>query len=561
MTRRKCVGGTRAPAATIMVCLALLCAPALSVAAEPDDSRANTPAQASEPLAPGAGYGQPQGDRRVRALQRRLRALGMRPGPVDGIYGPLTEKAVKRLQRHSGLSADGIVGTGTRRVLNAEAPPLAPGAGYGQPGGSDQVRAVQRRLRELGHRPGPIDGLYGPRTRAAIERFQRSAGRPASGVLSSAPAEMLANSGATDRSGRTPDTSPAVGSAQSRTPVPIARPGRVESTHEGETTSLVPWAVVALALIGLGGLSVGWLMWRRRRPEESAVVAEPTGPKSPSRNGSAAASHSNGSAPPATPVATPRPPTAAALGYVSVRDPEATNGHEVQDQMAAIEVACRHRGLELTEVVRDPEPADAPGPKRVGMQHALHRLDAGEASCLVVADLGRLSRSAPEVGTIVESLRRRETRLVAVGEGLDTDTESGSEAADKLMSMLAAIERRPTAPRNRPRPKVPEPTPSALPDRQAVLALRERIRAMRANGMTLQAIADRLNAENVPTLRGGVKWRPSGVQAAAGYRRRRAIPSEASEGGAGGSNGSARRRRSKSQRATSGRRPRSGGAP
>jgi hypothetical protein len=37
--------------------------------------------------------------------------------------------------------------------------------------------------------------------------------------------------------------------------------------------------------------------------------------------------------------------------------------------------------------------------------------------------------------------------------------------------------------------------------------------------MTLQAIADRLNAEGVPTLRGGKLWRPSSVQVALGYRR------------------------------------------
>jgi hypothetical protein len=37
--------------------------------------------------------------------------------------------------------------------------------------------------------------------------------------------------------------------------------------------------------------------------------------------------------------------------------------------------------------------------------------------------------------------------------------------------------------------------------------------------MTLQAIADQLNAEGVPTLRGGKKWRPSSIQGALGYRR------------------------------------------
>ena len=50
--------------------------------------------------------------------------------------------------------------------------------------------------------------------------------------------------------------------------------------------------------------------------------------------------------------------------------------------------------------------------------------------------------------------------------------------------------------------------------------LRDRIAAMRAEGMTLQSIADRLNQDGVPTVRGGAMWRPSSVQAAAGYKRR-----------------------------------------
>ena len=43
---------------------------------------------------------------------------------------------------------------------------------------------------------------------------------------------------------------------------------------------------------------------------------------------------------------------------------------------------------------------------------------------------------------------------------------------------------------------------------------------MSADGLTLQAIADALNEEGVPTPRGGAKWRPSSVQTAAGYKRR-----------------------------------------
>ena len=53
--------------------------------------------------------------------------------------------------------------------------------------------------------------------------------------------------------------------------------------------------------------------------------------------------------------------------------------------------------------------------------------------------------------------------------------------------------------------------------------------------MTLQAIADSLNDEGIPTLRGGSQWRPSSVQAAAGYRRpkkgRPSLRAETAEGG------------------------------
>jgi hypothetical protein len=42
---------------------------------------------------------------------------------------------------------------------------------------------------------------------------------------------------------------------------------------------------------------------------------------------------------------------------------------------------------------------------------------------------------------------------------------------------------------------------------------------MRATGLTLQAIADELNEEGIPTARGGTEWRPSSVQAALGYKR------------------------------------------
>ena len=61
--------------------------------------------------------------------------------------------------------------------------------------------------------------------------------------------------------------------------------------------------------------------------------------------------------------------------------------------------------------------------------------------------------------------------------------------------------------------------------------LKRRIVRMRRAGMTLQAIADDLNDEGVPTVRGGATWRPSSVQAALGYRRPAPWPTTSSVGG------------------------------
>ena len=48
---------------------------------------------------------------------------------------------------------------------------------------SRDIEAVQRRLVELGYDSGAVDGLFGPRTSAALQAFQRDRGLPATGRL------------------------------------------------------------------------------------------------------------------------------------------------------------------------------------------------------------------------------------------------------------------------------------------------------------------------------------------------------------------------------------------
>ena len=543
MRSRHSWGVRRAVVASIVACLALLSLPAASIAADPSASPGEATGRASALLVPGSD------GPRVRALQRSVRALGHQPGPVDGLYGPLTKAAVERLQHDSGLPVDGIVGPQTRRVLDARVPPLVPGAGYRQPGGSPQVRAIQRSLRALGHRPGPVDGLYGPGTRAAIVRFQRTAEQPASGVLSPVSAAALARaddeqparrasgtprggearrpsrrpvsrergSGGRNRARQADRRRPAGSFDRSMTQAPIAADGR---TDEKSGVSPALWAALAaLALAAIAALYAGWRT--RGRPHETDV-AEVAGKPRPNTDSDATDPPVRSTAAP-TRAQDPQRNGATALGYVSMYESESADGPELREQMAAIDRGCRERGLVLKQVIRDLEQVERSGSGRPGMRYAFLQIAAGEASCLVVAELGRLSRSAPEVGFVIEWLRHRKTRLVAVGDGLDTGTTKGEEAADKLASLCAVGGRRRSPVLNGRGDPGPEQRQSAggstPPADDEVAAVRERILAMRASGMTLQAIADWLNAEEVPTLRGGAKWRPSGVQAAAGYRR------------------------------------------
>jgi peptidoglycan hydrolase-like protein with peptidoglycan-binding domain len=50
---------------------------------------------------------------------------------------------------------------------------------------NSDIRKVQESLRDKGYSPGPIDGVAGPQTRAAIRKYQKAEGLPVTGRLDS----------------------------------------------------------------------------------------------------------------------------------------------------------------------------------------------------------------------------------------------------------------------------------------------------------------------------------------------------------------------------------------
>lgn len=56
--------------------------------------------------------------REVKILQTHMNRLGFNSGPVDGILGPITDGAIKRMQKFLGTGQDGLVGPITRSLIN-----------------------------------------------------------------------------------------------------------------------------------------------------------------------------------------------------------------------------------------------------------------------------------------------------------------------------------------------------------------------------------------------------------------------------------------------------------
>ena len=165
----------------------------------------------------------------VKYTQQRLYSLNYYTGSRDGRFGADMQSAVKAFQRKNGLTADGVVGPATIKVLFSSSaiaaededatptptptPTPAPEATpsrtlrYGTTG--EDVKLLQARLIELGYMAGIPSGSFGTTTQSAVKAFQKANSLTADGVAGAKTYKKLFSDSALPAQNATVTTPPA----------------------------------------------------------------------------------------------------------------------------------------------------------------------------------------------------------------------------------------------------------------------------------------------------------------------------------------------------------------
>ena len=163
----------------------------------------------------------------VTRLQERLIELGYLKGTASGTYDTDTIGAVRSFQKKNNLTANGTADSETQKLLystsaisaNATATPKVtatptpaptqaiPSVSVRSGDSGDDVKIVQKRLKELGYYRSNIDGKMGRDTVKAVEAFQTAHGLEADGVAGKGTYEILFSDNALKK-GETPTPIP-----------------------------------------------------------------------------------------------------------------------------------------------------------------------------------------------------------------------------------------------------------------------------------------------------------------------------------------------------------------
>lgn len=208
---------------------------------------------------------------------------------------------------------------------------------------------------------------------------------------------------------------------------------------------------------------------------------------------------------------------------------QTASGIGMDAQRRALEQAAEAQGLTIGGWFEDAGRSGAGMTRRPGLHAALAEIQAGRAGGLIVAKIDRLGRSSADVCGLVERANREGWRLIALDAGLDTTTAAGEMVAAAL-AMAARFEWRRISERQVEKHESLRRQGRARGGVAVPREVADRIIGMRAAGQSLRAIGATLEAEGVPTARGGARWHAETVRSAIETRTREL---DAQQGGSG----------------------------
>ena len=198
------------------------------------------------------------------------------------------------------------------------------------------------------------------------------------------------------------------------------------------------------------------------------------------------------------------------FGYTRVStDEQAMSRNGLDAQRDAIDNQATRRGWTVEHFADEGVSGKSIGPK---LQEVLQLLASGQGDGLVVAKLDRLSRSIINASNIIESAQAQGWSLVILDLGVDLTTAAGRMQAMMLVNfaqyereLISERTKAALAAKKRRGEKIGRP-------RAATASVVRRIVRDRNAGLTYDAIASALTADNVLSPLGNPAWQPSTVR-------------------------------------------------
>lgn len=197
---------------------------------------------------------------------------------------------------------------------------------------------------------------------------------------------------------------------------------------------------------------------------------------------------------------------------------QVASGLGLDDQLAAITAWATANGATVAGVEQDGSTrAAGSAATRRGLQAALTEIREGRASGMVASKIDRLG-SGSDVVALAEEAKRDGWRLVVLDVGLDTATPAGMLVLG-VLAAVASFERDRIGERNRAWKHQARVRGTHRGAHAADRVIADRVIAMRDAGESYRQIVAALDADGVPTMKGG-PWRPSSVRSVEITRRR-----------------------------------------